>query len=72
MIVAVVWGVAILVAVVVAGFCAYEVQWKVARLRADVAALDSTVAALADLQAKLQAASARASALSTSPASRRG
>ena len=35
------WIAAVLVAVVVLGFCAYEIIWKTNRLRADIAELDS-------------------------------
>ncbi len=41
MIVAVAWGLAVLVAIVVAAFCGYELRWKGARLRAEAADLQA-------------------------------
>ena len=64
MIVAVVWAIAAAFALVVAAFCGFELRWKFARLRGDLADLDATIAALHDLQASLHATMARVSALS--------
>ncbi len=50
MIVAIAWGFAALVAVVIVGFCGYEVGWKVSRLRGDIAGLQ---AVLDDARARL-------------------
>jgi hypothetical protein len=35
------WGAAVLVAVVVLGFCAYEISWKAKRLRGDLGRLQT-------------------------------
>lgn len=48
------WGAALIVAAVVLGSCLYELSWKSARLRKDVALLTETEAELAALQAQIQ------------------
>jgi hypothetical protein len=45
-IIGVAWGIAGAIAVVVALFCAYEIRWKLARLRADLASLNEVTDAL--------------------------
>jgi hypothetical protein len=62
-IVAIAWAVAAAIAVVVAGFCAYEIRWKLTRLRADLAALTVTLDETNVLGDQLRAAAERASAL---------
>jgi hypothetical protein len=47
------WGAAIVFAVVLLGFCAYELRWKQARLMRDLAVLQADLARLTDLQGRL-------------------
>lgn len=47
------WGAAVLVAVVLLGYCAYEIVWKAKRLRGDLARLRSSVDQLAELRGRL-------------------
>jgi Tfp pilus assembly protein PilN len=54
--VAIAWGAALLIAAVVLGSCLYELSWKSARLRKDVALLTESEAELARLQAQIHAA----------------
>jgi hypothetical protein len=57
------WGFAVLVALVIGGFCGYEIAWKSARLRRDLAQLDRLRADLTRVQARLLSARQHASAL---------
>jgi Tfp pilus assembly protein PilN len=57
--VAIAWGVALIIAAVVLGSCLYELSWKSARLRKDVALLAESEAALAGLHAQIRAAQER-------------
>ena len=57
------WGFAVLVAVVVLGSCGYEIAWKSARLRRDLAQLDRLRADLTRVQVQLLSARQRAAAL---------
>jgi hypothetical protein len=54
------WGGAVLVAVVVLGFCAYEIVWKANRLRRDLGKLQAVNGQLVELQGRLAAAQERA------------
>ena len=56
------WIGAVVVALVVLGFCAYELAWKSRRLRRDVAGLQSLNAQLAELQGGIAAARERITA----------
>jgi hypothetical protein len=47
------WIGAGVLALVVLGFCAYEIFWKAERLRDDVARLNQSTARIAELQAQL-------------------
>jgi len=58
-VVAIAWGAALIVAAVVLGSCLYELSWKSARLRKDVALLTEAEAELAGLQAQIRAAQER-------------
>jgi Tfp pilus assembly protein PilN len=58
-VVAIAWGAALIVAAVVLGSCLYELSWKSARLRKDVALLTEAEAELAGLQARIRAAQER-------------
>ncbi len=58
MIVALAWSIAAVLAIVVLGFCAYEVRWKLNRLSSDIARLRSVADRLAELQSELTAAAA--------------
>jgi Tfp pilus assembly protein PilN len=53
------WGAAAVVALVVLGFCAYEINWKTKRLQGDLRKLQSLNGRLAELQAKVVAAQQR-------------
>jgi len=52
-IVGIVWGVVGVVALVVLGFAAYELTWKIARLRRDAQALQTQLGELSDLSRAL-------------------
>jgi outer membrane murein-binding lipoprotein Lpp len=56
------WLGAVVIAVVVLGFCAYELAWKLRRLRRDVAQLQVLNGQLVDLQGGIAAARERISA----------
>jgi hypothetical protein len=56
------WAVAGAVAVVVLGFCAYEIIWKANRLRRDTLRLQSAAGQLTALRDDLAAAQQRAAA----------
>jgi hypothetical protein len=47
------WIGAAVLALVVLGFCGYEIIWKAKRLRSDVARLNESTARIAELQAQL-------------------
>lgn len=53
------WAFAVLFAVVVLGFAAYEISWKSRRLAAERARLEQLMAELARLGARLQASADR-------------
>ena len=53
------WAFAVVFAVVVLGFAAYEVSWKTRRLAAEKARLEQVTAELTRLGAQLQAAADR-------------
>jgi hypothetical protein len=59
------WAAAALVALVVLGFCAYEIIWKANRLRRDVARLLVTADQLTELRDGLAAVQQRATAART-------
>lgn len=59
------WAAAAAVAVVVLGFCAYEIIWKTNRLRRDVAKLQYATDQLTELRDGLAAAQRRAAAART-------
>jgi Flp pilus assembly protein TadB len=54
-IVIVAWVIAPLIAVVVLGFCAYELTWKAQRLRRDTLRLQELVHSLQQMQRELTA-----------------
>ena len=56
------WGAAVLLALVVFGFCAYEIVWKTNRLRRDVAQLQAAADQLTELRDGLAAVQQRAAA----------
>jgi outer membrane murein-binding lipoprotein Lpp len=56
------WAAAAVVAVVVLGFCAYEISWKANRLRRDVTRLQGAADQLTELREGLAAAQQRATA----------
>ena len=56
------WIAAAVIAVVVLGYCAYELGWKTRRLRRDVAQLQSLNGQLVELQGGIAAAQERISA----------
>ena len=47
------WLAALVLALVVLGFCSYEIFWKTRRLRADLARLQVNAEQLAELRARL-------------------
>jgi hypothetical protein len=57
------WIGAVVLAVVVFGFCGYELMWKANRLRADLARLTALSGELAAVQADLTAVSERGAEL---------
>lgn len=57
------WIAAAVVAVVVLGYCAYEIAWKTKRLRADLRKLQDVNDQLAELQTQLAATQQRATGL---------
>lgn len=56
------WGAAAVVALVVLGFCAYEISWKAARLRRDLSRLQASADQLARLRGDLAAVQERIAA----------
>jgi hypothetical protein len=59
------WAAAAAVAVVVLGFCAYEIIWKANRLRRDVARLQVATEQLTALRERLAAVQQRAATART-------
>ncbi len=55
----IVWLAAVVVALVVLGFCGYELAWKARRLRGDLAQLQALTARLEQMQQTLGAARER-------------
>jgi hypothetical protein len=47
------WAAAAVVAVVVLGFCAYEISWKAKRLRRDLRTLHAVAGQAAELRGRL-------------------
>jgi TRAP-type C4-dicarboxylate transport system permease small subunit len=56
------WGAAVVVALVILGFCAYEIVWKAARLRRDVSRLQSLAEQMHELQGQVAEARRRVAA----------
>jgi len=56
------WIAALAIAVVVLGFCAYEIIWKARRLRADIARLESVRGRLTELSSDLETTQQRIAA----------
>lgn len=61
-------GGAVLIALMVMGFCAYELLWRVRRLRRDVAALAELAPEVAALQSRLEQVANRVSTIGPSGA----
>ena len=59
-----VWVAAVVIAVIVLGFCAYEIAWKSKRLRSDVGELLALSASLAELQGSVSVVAQRLAAAS--------
>jgi hypothetical protein len=57
---------AVVVALVVLGYCTYEVLWRVRRLRRDVASLTELAPEVAALQRRLQLVVERSSSIGSS------
>jgi L-alanine-DL-glutamate epimerase-like enolase superfamily enzyme len=57
------WAGALVVALVILGYCAYEVVWKANRLRADLARLQALQEQVEQLRHDAHEASTRAAAL---------
>jgi hypothetical protein len=53
LVVIVAWIVAVFVAIVVLGFCAYELTWKLHRLQNDSARLETVIDGLTGVQVEL-------------------
>jgi hypothetical protein len=47
------WGAAVLAALVLLGFCAYEISWKTKRLRGDLRELQVVAARLTELRGRV-------------------
>jgi hypothetical protein len=56
------WAAAGLIALVVLGFCGYEIAWKSKRLRSDLQRLNELAAQTQDLRAELAATQQRIAA----------
>ena len=56
------WIAAAVVAVVVLGYCAYEIMWKTKRLQADLRKLEDVNAQLTELQTQITATQQRVAA----------
>ena len=61
------WVFALVVTLVILGFCAYELTWKLRRLRGDADRLSQTVADLVALQSRLANVQLRAAAVTPPP-----
>jgi outer membrane murein-binding lipoprotein Lpp len=61
-VVIVAWAVAGVVALLVLGFCAYEITWKANRLRRDAQRLQGAADQIEELRSQLAAAHQRAAA----------
>jgi hypothetical protein len=57
---------AVVIALVVLGYCSYEVLWRVRRLRRDVASLTGLAPEVAALQRRLQLVVERSSSIGSS------
>jgi hypothetical protein len=66
-VVVIAWAVAAAIALVLGATCGFELRWKSARLRRDLAELETTLRQLEGLQADLRAAGARLSGLTATP-----
>jgi hypothetical protein len=60
-IVAIVWGAAVVFSVVILGACGFELKWKRARLRADLSSLQALIGELTSVQRQIGAAAMRLS-----------
>lgn len=60
LVVVLVWVFVVVASVIILGFCAYEIHWKAARLRADADRLEQTIVDLTALQARLAETQRRA------------
>ncbi len=60
-VVGLVWGIALLVAVIVLGICAFELRWKAKRLSKDLDGMQALRDELVSLQGRLAAAQLRLS-----------
>jgi hypothetical protein len=56
------WAAALMVAIVVLGFCAYEIVWKAKRLGGDVRDLQAVADQIAELRRQLAATQERLAA----------
>jgi hypothetical protein len=56
------WCAAVLIALVVLGFCAYEISWKARRLQRDLRGLQSLAGELSALRARVAEAQERVAA----------
>ncbi len=70
LIVVLVWVGALVAALLILGFCAYELAWKLRRLRRDALALQATTAQLNTMQLELRRAQERVALLRARPAAR--
>jgi hypothetical protein len=60
-IVAIAWGAAVVIGLVVLGACAFELKWKRARLRNDLNAVQALIGELTSIQRQLSAAAMKLS-----------
>jgi Tfp pilus assembly protein PilN len=65
LIVVLAWVGALVAALLVLGFCAYELAWKLRRLRRDALTLQTTTAELKTMQVQLRLAQERVALLRT-------
>jgi hypothetical protein len=56
------WAAAVVVALVVLGFCAYEIVWKAARLRRDLSRLQAVAEQVNELRGQVAEAQRRVAA----------